>query len=527
MPFKLLRLLGTTLASAASVLAAESFAQSTLPQLSRGGTLTVALTADPGNLDPISAASLTSNTVYNVMCEKLYEVNADGVVFPQLAAELPVFAADGLSADIALRKNVKFADGTAFDADAVVFGLDRNKHTQGSARASELVGLRSFAKVDDHTVRVEFAAPTASGVLTAALTTKGGSIVSPTAVAQLGSEGFNEQPACVGPFKLESRVALSSVTVVPDPNYYGASNVHLDKIVFQVIPDANVRTVNLRSGDIDVIEGVAVTDISTLEQTPTLKLLSGPGIGFYFITFNINNVGGKPVPLDTPVAADPRVRKAFELSIDRDVLNRVVFQGRYQPACGFMAPNSEFASETSLDCPDADPQAARSLLAEAGHTLPLRVRILVDQRTEVRRMAEVIQSMVAEAGFDVTIDTGEAISVLKREAEGDFEIDLSSWSGRVDPDGNIARFVESTSGRSIGKYSSPEMDALLAEARSAPDKTTRIARYNAISELLRRDTPLIFLVRPDNLIAHKSTVVGLELRANGTVAPAFAGFADQ
>lgn len=523
----LLRRLSGAMLAAGLLFAAQANAQLNSPAIADGGTLTVALTADPGNLDPIAAASLTSNTIYNVMCEKLYEVNDDGVVFPQLAAALPVFAADGRSAEITLRQGVTFADGTAFNADAVVFGLDRNKNTEKSARASELVGLETFSKVDDYTVRVTFASPTAPGVVTAAFTTKAGAIVSPAAVAHLGAEAFNEKPVCVGPFRLEGRVAQSSVTVVADPNYYSADQVHLDKIVFQIIPDASIRAVNLRSGDADVIEGVAVTDIDAIEQTSSLRIAAGAGIGFYFITFNVNNVAGEPVPLTTPLATDARIRRAFELSIDRDVLNRVVFQGRYQPACGFMAPNSEFASQVSLDCPSADPEAAKALLAEAGVELPLQVRILVDQRTEVRRMAEVIQSMVAEVGFAVTIDTGEAISVLKREAEGNFEIDLSSWSGRVDPDGNIARFVETTSGRSIGKYSNPELDQLLAAARSAQESSQRLAHYDAITELLRRDMPLIFLIRPDNVVAHKAAVVGLQVRANGTVAPAFAGFASE
>ena len=141
-------------------------------QVKQGGTLTVALSADPDKLDPTLSRSLYSRYVFHTMCEKLYDLSSDAKVVPQLATALPTISADGLSLSIPLREGVKFADGGTLDSAAVKLSIERGLTLAGSGRKSELGPISSIETPDPKTVVIKLSKPFAP--LTAALADRAG-----------------------------------------------------------------------------------------------------------------------------------------------------------------------------------------------------------------------------------------------------------------------------------------------------------------------------------------------------------------
>ncbi|MFF1822774.1 ABC transporter substrate-binding protein [Kribbella sp. NPDC058245] len=494
-------------------------------QVKAGGTLTVALSADPDKLDPTLSRSLYSRYVFHTMCEKLYDLGPDAKVVPQLATALPTVAADGLSLTIPLRQGVKFSDGGTFDSAAVKTTIERGLTLAGSARKSELGPISGIDTPDPNTVVIKLSKPFAP--LTAALADRAGMVLSPTAVAKLGAN-FSTAPACVGPFKFANRVAQNSIKVVKDPQYYDAAKVHLDTIEYRIITDSSIRSANLRSGDAQVADSLSSQDAPALQKDSTISVLQSQSLGYQGITINIANANGVGNPLkqlDTPIAKDPRVRQAFDLSIDRAALVKTIFNGLNTVACSPISPRSEFTSEAAQACPAHDPAKAKELLAAAGVSTPYKVSMITSNNPDSLRLAQALQAMVKDGGFDLVIKPVEYASLLDQQDRGDFEILQLGWSGRVDPDANIFNFVGTTGSQNVAGYSSPEVDKLLTDARQSTDQAQRIKLYGDVVTKLQQDEPLIYLYRQRNLTGVSKKLLGVQTYPDGVIRTAFAGFA--
>jgi peptide/nickel transport system substrate-binding protein len=494
-----------------------------------GGTLRVALSAEPDALDPTLARTLVGRTVFNAICEKLYDVDEKLAIVPQLAAALPEFSADLLTATIKVRQGVKFSDGTALDAAAVKTSLDRHMTLTGSARKSELSSVTSVDVVDASTVAIHLKQPFTP--LTAVLADRSGMIMSPTAL-QASGDKFGTNPSCVGPFKFSTRVAQDRIEVVKDPNYYNASKVYLDKVVYRIIADATTRFNNLRSGDVEVLDAVAATDVDALKAESKLTLLASDSLGYQGITVNLGNVAGvgKPAgalapPLAGPLAADSRVRQAFELSLDRAALNTVVFRGQFTPACGPISPASPFSSDAAQACPKHDAAAAKQLLTSAGVAMPVKVSMIIGNTPDAARLGQAIQAQVKEGGFDLQLVPTEFAASLDQTDAGNYQMFAIGWSGRVDPDGNIANFVRTAGSQNISGYSNPSVDVLVDQARATADVAKRRDIYGQIITQLHQDAPLIYLYRQKNFTGVARTVVGVKVFGDGLLRFGSAGFA--
>jgi peptide/nickel transport system substrate-binding protein len=494
-----------------------------------GGTLRVALASEPDKLDPTLARTLVGRIVFNAICEKLYDVDSNLAIVPQLAAAAPDFSSDGKMITIKIRTGVKFADGTDLDATAVKTSLDRHMTLSGSARKSELSSVSSVDVVDSSTVSIKLKTPFVP--LTAVLADRSGMIMSPTAL-KAGDDKFATNPVCVGPFKFSTRVAQDRIEVVKDPNYYNASKVHLDKVVYRIIADATTRFNNLRSGDVEVVDTLATTDVDALKADTNLRLLTSESLGYQGITINLGNVAGvgKPAgtlaaPYASAMATDKRVRQAFEMSIDREAINKVVFGGQFTPACGPISAATPFSSDAAQKCPKHDPAAAKQLLTTAGVTVPFKVSMVLANTPDERRLGEAIQAQAKEGGFDVTLAPTEFAASLDQTDAGKYQLFRIGWSGRVDPDGNIANFVRTNGSQNITGYSNPDVDALVDQARAATDLAKRRDLYGQLVTKLHEDVPLIYLYRQKNLTGVSSKLVGLQVYGDGLIRAGVAGFA--
>jgi len=494
-----------------------------------GGTLKVALAAEPDKLDPTLARTLVGRTVFNAICEKLYDVDSKLVIVPQLAAALPEFSADGLTVTIKVRQGVKFADGTALDAAAVKTSIDRHRTLTGSARTSELSSVDSVDVVDPATVSIKMKTPFAP--LTAVLADRSGMIMSPAALTASG-DNFATKPVCVGPFKFVNRVAQDRIEVVKDPNYYNAKDVHLEGVTYKIIADATTRFNNLRSGDVDVLDTVAATDVDALKADSNLRLITSDSLGYQGITINLGNVNGVgkapatlAAPFAGPLSQDKRVRQAFEMSLDRAAINTVVFRGQFSPACGPISAASPYSSDAAQACPKHDAAAAKALLTSAGFTPPVKVSMVIGNTADARRLGEAIQAQVKEGGFDLELQPVEFAASLTQTDAGKYQSFQIGWSGRVDPDGNIANFVRTNGSQNNCGYSDATVDGWLDQARKNPDTATRKDLYGKVITKLHEDVPLIYLYRQKNLTGVSAKMVNVQVYGDGLLRFGAAGFA--
>ena len=484
-------------------------------------TLVVALNQDPDLLDPTLSRTYVGRIVFSQMCEKLYEIDEGLRISPQLAAAMPVITDGGKTVTIKLRSGVKFNDGTSLDAEAMRFSLDRHKTLKGSNRASELAPVDAIEVVDPLTIRLRLKAPFSP--LLAQLTDRAGMPVSPAAVKKLG-DNFATAPVCVGPWQFAERVPQDRIVVERSPHYFDPSQAKFDKVIFRIIPDDNVRLANLRSGDIDLMHMVRPSDATAIKKEGRFELSNVTGLGYDGITINLRNKTGKQNPpgdLGTPLANDPRVREAFELSIDREALNQVVFDGLYTVGCTPIPPISVFADK-SRKCPGRDVAKAKKLLADAGHPNGVAFEMIAVNNPTQRRVGEVIQQMAREAGFNISVRPQEFASALKDDDDGKSQAFLIGWSGRVDPDGNI-HMNQSCKGSLNSTLACDEkIDAALNQAREISDVDKRRALYREAIDMFAARRNIIYIYHlnyivafPKNLKGYKAVPDGL-IRIKGT-----------
>ncbi|MFD1722101.1 ABC transporter substrate-binding protein [Amnibacterium endophyticum] len=489
-----------------------------------GGDLVMALSAEPDKLDPTTSSSLYMRYVAETMCQKLYDIDGSGKLVPMLATALPTTSSDGKTVTIPLRSGVKFADGTAFDAAAVVTTLQRNLTKSDSARRSELGPLTKVAADGTGSVQLTFSAPFAP--ITAALADRAGMIMSPKALQEEGDD-FGDHPVCVGPYKFVNRVPQTSITVERDPNYYAPKTAHFDRITYRIITDASIRAANLRSGDVQVADTISNQDVDALKKDSSLTMLQVASLGYQGITVNLankNGVGTKPEPLGTDIASKPEVRQALSMSIDRKQLVRTVFNGYADAACSPIGAASVYATAASNACPAYDPAKAKQLLKDAGVTAPVSFEMEVVNSPDSIRLAQALQAMVKDGGFDVQIKPVEYTTLLDDQTKGKYETVQLGWSGRVDPNGNTFNFLTTGAGLNYAGYSSSEMDDLLTQAASAGSTAERAGLYGKMTALLQQDDPIIYLYRPLNLTAVSDAIGGVSTYADGVVRLSTAAF---
>src|SRR5471030_1741171 len=390
-------LLATTLSLAAT----GAFAQS---------HLRIGIGDDPDVLDPTLSRTYTGRIVFASICDKLFDIDENLKIVPQLALRNET-SADGKTVTIKLRTGVKFHDGEPLDAAAAKYSLDRHLNMKGSFRRAELSSIDSVDVVDPLTIKLNLKAPFSP--LLAQLTDRAGMMVSPKA-AEAAGDKFGLHPVCAGPYKFVERVAQDRIVVEKFADYWDKDHVFIDKITYLPIVDSTVRLANLRSGSLDLIERVLATDIKTVRDDPKLKLSKAVSLGWFGLLINQNN-GPKS---NNPLGKDPRVRRAFEASLDRDAINQVVFNGEFVAGNQLVNPQSPYYQE-KYPVPKRDLAKAKALMVEAGIKTPLAIDFMVVNSSEQRSVAEVVQSMAAEAGFDLKIRVVEAATGQKEAEDGE------------------------------------------------------------------------------------------------------------
>jgi peptide/nickel transport system substrate-binding protein len=470
-------------------------------------TLRIGLAEDPDVLDPSLARTYVGRIVFAALCDKLFDIDDKLNIVPQLALSHET-SADGKEVTIKLRPGVKFQDGDALDAEAAKFSLERHLTMQGSFRKPELASLDHVDVVDPLTIKLVLKAPFSP--LISQLADRAGMMVSPKAAKAEGDK-FGLHPVCAGPYKFVERVQQDRIVFEKFADYWNKDNIFIDRIVYLPIVDSTVRLANLKSGGLDLIERVLATDIKDVRADPNLRLSIASELGYQGVTLNIGNDKAKG-----PLSQSAKVRQALDLSIDREALNQVVFNGEFVPGNQWVGPDHPYYQK-AFPIPARNIEKARALLKEAGVTPPVNVDFLVPKNPEVEAAAQVIQSMAAEAGFDLKIRVTEFATSLKQAEAGEYQAYLLNWSGRIDPDGNSYIFLHSNAPQNYSAWSNAEADKALDDARLATDPTQRKALYQKLTKLVLEDEPILYLYHRGILIAHTTKLEGYKQMPDGLV----------
>jgi len=403
--------------------------------------------------------------------------------------------ADGSVWTFTLRPNVKFSDGTPWNADAAVFNFDRylNKNSPNyfpelnSEAGLLLVGIRSWRKVDDLTFEMDTDGPLSYLPDDLAVLPMG----SPTAIRKLGNDGFAQHPSGTGPFTFESMIAGQRLVMVRNPTYWGGAP-KLDKVILRPMPDAAARVAALRAGEVNWIEVPVPDDVPTLRSA-----------GFQVLTNSYSHIWPWVFDLTRKPWDNVLVRQAANYAINRQAMVDSLLKGTGAPAYQY-APRGDHGYDASLNVYKYDPAKARQLLAQAGYPNGFDATLSFPTSGSGNMipipMNEALQQDLAKVGIRIKLQPVEWSSML-----GDY------FNGRI-PGGasaiNISlgfvflslwnTFFSSTSPVNVGRLDDPKVDALLNQAKAQLDTAQRDQIYTQLNGQLEQDAPWLLVVNDLN-----------------------------
>ena len=459
------------------------------------GVLVVGQIAEPKSLDPDTVTAVNDFRILFNVYDGLVRYRSGTLEVEPALAESWEISEDGTVYTFELREGVSFHDGSALDAEAVVFNFERmlnEDHPYYDTGPFPLSfffsSIEAVEAVDDMTVRFTLSEPYAPFLSNLAYTP--GLIVSQAAVEEHGQE-FGRNPSGTGPFRFVEWRSNEAVVVERNPDYWdGAPD--LEAVIFRPITDANTRTAEMLAGGIDIMVEVPPVALSEF-QGDDFRIVEQAGPHVWFLILNL-----KEGPF-----TDQRVRQAANYAIDKEALVDDVLEGTAEVAAGPTPPAFGWAYNADLDPYPHDPERARELLAEAGvegAELTFYVTEGGSGMLDPVAMGTAIQADLEAVGFDVTIETYEwntFLGEVNPGLEGKADMAEMAWMTN-DPDTLPYLALRtaawpSEGGFNSGYYSNPEVDALLEQARVSTDQEERARLYKEMQEIVQEDAPWVFV----------------------------------
>lgn len=477
-------------------------------------TLIYAQGADPRGLDPAYVDDGESAKIIVNVYEGLVKYKPNSTeIEPSLATEWTV-SPDGKEYTFKLRQGVKFHDGTPFNADAVVFSVERQlppKATDDMPYASFTFGpVEKVQKVDDYTVKFILKQPYTPFLANLAMSLAA-PIVSPAAVQKYGDK-FIENPVGTGPFKFVKWDKGQSVTLAKNEDYWG-EKAKVDTVVFKITKENSVRASELITGSVDIIDGVDPNDIKKLEDNK-IQIFKGKGMNINYMAFNTSRA-----PFN-----DPKLREAVSHAIDRDELVKYLYQG-YASVANTYLPDFIPGYNDKVQPYKYDVEKAKALLKEAGkENLEIKMITYSNPRpynpVNGQKLAEAVQNYLAKVGIKATIEVYPWTEYKQKAAQGEGDILFYGWVGDNGDADNFLSLLDSNeikSSLNAAKYSNPKVDELLAKARRLPNGEERNNVYKEIQEILAVDAPWLPISNAMDMAAYSPKVKGFSLHPTGVV----------
>jgi peptide/nickel transport system substrate-binding protein len=461
-------------------------------------TLVIGIAADPTGFDPEAVTNNTSGFIMATIFDSLVRYKPGTTeVAPGLAEKWDV-SPDGLTYTFHLRKGVSFQDGTPFTAKTYVAGLDRlfnKQHPDSIYNTGPVEGMIDFtyedvagySAVDDDTVEFKLKQPSAALLASLAMVWNG--VVSPTAVTKYGKD-FRNHPVGTGPFIFKEWRQRDQIVLDANPNYWNGKP-KVDHIVFKEYPDPQAALLALRRGDIHILGDVSTQIIPALRGDANVELVTQPGLA----------ISGVGLPNEVPPFNDKRVRQALNYAIDRDAINKALFQALAVPMTSPL-PKSQWGFDESLKGYGYDPQRAKAMLEEAGVKPGLKVEFLTYNSPRGYNpagpdLATAIQGYLQKVGIEAEIrkvDMGANLATIR---SGKYQgIFMVGWTGdNGDPDNFVGELFHSKSipVQNTAHFRDADVDRMLNAAVRESDPQKRLAMYSEIQKAILDGAPWVFV----------------------------------
>lgn len=446
-----------------------------------GAAITIALGSEPTSLDPMLVDDGGERAINDNIYETLLARDAAGEIVPGLATELPT-QVDDTTWEFKLREGVKFHDGTDFNADAVVASVERmvGLVADGLTDNDGFFGtLTGAEKVDDYTVRITTDGP--DGVVPARMYWL--KIIAPSAkdVADM-----SEAPNGTGPYKFVSRETGVNIKLTANGDYWGGAPSIKD-VTFEFVAEGGTRLAGLKSGKYDLITNLPPQDV---DQAPASAAVQGQEHPVLILD------------ADEGITADPKVRLALNLAVDKEAIAQNVYGGFATPDAGQLLSPSILGFNSSLSAYPYDPEQAKTLLEEAGvagQTITL-VGESSGRWLNDKELVEAVAGYWTEAGLVVDLQTpefGAYLDVLfDRENRAD-AIFVSSSNDILDPSRQLATYY--AAGGIGSSNSNADLAALVDEGRSTLDQAQRQSIYEEAVKIAYDEAYFVWLVNNKDL----------------------------
>jgi peptide/nickel transport system substrate-binding protein len=443
--------------------------------IKNGGTMKVALFADPRTFDPHTAGNLQGRGTAQAIHDTLFEIDANGKLAPGLIESWEW--KDNRTILLTTRAGVTFHDGTAFDAEAVRYNLERIRNPEtGSIRGGEISALDTVDVLNAKTVKLTLKQPFAAFLFP--LVDVAGCVASPTAVERWGKE-YGYHPSGTGPFKFVEYLKDAHTILERNGDYRIANKPHLDQLVLRSIPVDSTRLAELRSGGVQFAESLPLQDIKRLREGNEVVVSEKVGFRWEWFGFNVR---------EEYAGRSQKLRQAFQYAIDREALHYAAYFGTGSIGYDGILPGSPFHDpnykpyERNLDI-------AKRLVDESGLDQPIELLAPLTPDPVKQRAAQIFLANAAEIGVTVNTENIEAGGYWAAMRKGTMQLILEGWWGyRPDPDQYLYVMLHSTGkqAKRMG-YNNPQMDKLMDAQRSVTDLGERRKLFRQISSLMNED----------------------------------------
>jgi peptide/nickel transport system substrate-binding protein len=489
-----------------------------------GGNLTYALATSPDTLDPHRSGLAVTVRAIRTIYDNLVVQLPDGSIKPWLAKEWSV-SEDGKSYTFKLREDVKFHDGTPFNAEAVKFNLDRVIDPTTKA-ANSLALIRPYSSsevIDEYTIKVNLEQPSQAflGNLSQALL----GIVSPTAAKKYGDQ-LGKNPVGTGPYTFVKWDENADIVVAKNKDYNWAPATvenegapHIDTITFKIVPEEATRIGSVQSKQVLAAETVPPQNIAALKNDPNQQLLQANTVGLpYTLFFNL-----RKAPWD-----DVKVRQAVQSAVDVESIVKTLYLGNYERAWSALSPgilgyNASLEGSINPDINKANQlldeqgwiKGADGIREKDGKKLTLHYVDGSPNREKRNDIAAIIQQQLKQVGIAVEVEITKDVATVIYQ---NWDYDLYGNSQvNSDPNALYAFYHTSAEGErpTLSGLSDPKIDKLLEQGAVENDPDKRVDIYNQIQQyLIEQAVILPIYVFPYTVAASKS-VQGIKFDSLG------------
>jgi peptide/nickel transport system substrate-binding protein len=476
-----------------------------------GGTVVVAISADPGGLNPSITTQGGVTTVCGSIFSGLVAQDFDLNPVPDLAESWDV-SPDGLTYTFHLAPNATFHDGAPLTSKDVKFTFEQLLMKYHS-RTRTSIGdkLRRIVAYDPHTVTFEFNKPYAAFLQLIDVTN---APIMPSHLFE-GTDPLtnphNASPVGSGPFKFQEWLKGDHITFVKNESYFKAGKPYLDRVVYKVMPSSTTAAIAFENGEVDYFLNPSPLDTVRLKNMPGVVVTDKGREGYATVETLVPNITRGPL-------SDLRVRQAVAHSIDKDYIVEKIFFGLNPVATGPISQLLAWAYNPNVVKYERDLPLSEKLLDEAGHRRGadrIRFHLRLLYASGSMKVAEALRDQLKEVGIALDMEPMEFSAMVDAVyIKKDFDLSFSSFENGPDPDIGVKRTVVSSNIGPIpfsngAGYRNPRIDELFDLASSEPDKQKRAQYYFEAQDIAVRDLPYFWLYEPRGNAAYNAGLRGM------------------